>query len=164
MLHGDSIDLRSHNYPKQTYADSQWIITSRNTSSFTLTFLDFNISLGASLTIGSGFIIDDFARSVKIGTPDVRVDVNDTIIMKGSTIWIWFQTKDPTLSDHTQTTVRLNLFLKLEFDASSPSVSAIKLRLEHSDEGECFLFLYICKCYLFSTWHIFWIKIDQNSR
>ena len=139
MYHGDNIALSSHNYPKETYAYSQWIITSRNTASFTITFLDFNITLGASLTIGSGIIIDDSTKIVKIGTPDVWVDVNDTVVMKGSAIWIWFQTKDPGLSDHTQTIVEVNNLVALEFDASSPSVSAIQLRLEHSDKGEFFL-------------------------
>ena len=140
MSKGDSIDLLSHNYPKNSYADSQWTIASRNTGSFTLTFLDFNTSLGASLTIGSGVDISESTKIITIGTPDVRVDVNDTMIVKKSSIWIWYQAKDPALRDHSQTTIKLKYeeIEELQFDASSPSVSAIKLDLEYSNTGKFF--------------------------
>ena len=140
MSKGESITLLSHNYPTNSYADSQWTIASRNTGSFTLTFLDFNISVGASLTIGSGDDISESTKIITIGTPDIPIDVNNTMIVKESSIWIWYQAKDPALRDHSQTTIELKYeeIEELQFDASSPSVSAIKLDLECSNTGKFF--------------------------
>ncbi len=62
---------------------------------FLLTFVDFNITFGASLTIGSGTDFEQKSQVVKIGTPDVPIDVNDTMVLTESTVWIWFQSYDP---------------------------------------------------------------------
>ena len=130
---GDVIELSSYNYPMNTYADSRWFVTSTNGSRIILSFLDFDITFGVSLAIGSGFDFSTKNMLVKIGSPDVLISTNDTMIIKESAVWIWFKTNDPINKD--QTRVYFDKGLDFEYD-SIPSVSGMKLGIESVSKGK----------------------------
>ena len=92
----EGVDLSTHNYPNNTYADSKWIVTSTENTTTIVKFLDFQLSFGASLTVGAGSNFSYHTYIFKIGTTDISVHINDTLVIKETSFWIWFQAKDPT--------------------------------------------------------------------
>ena len=127
----DPVELSTLNYPGRTHADCKWILINKFAGSFLLTFVDFNITFGASLTIGFGADFEQESQVLKLGTPDIPIDVNDTMLLTTSTVWIWFQTNDPM--------ARLNDRLYYAFDYIAlrykqyPSVSGVKLQMSSAD-------------------------------
>ena len=138
---GETVVLTSHNYPKNTYADSQWLISSNEANAIIVKFLDFKLAVGVSLSIGSGVDFSESDQLLKIGTPNIHVDTNDTVTIRESSIWIWFRTNDETARVIQQTEIVI-----IESDDSSegssvnvdsvPSVSGIKLDVKHGYIGK----------------------------
>ena len=138
LPHLGMVELMSHNYPVDSYADRKWIIKSRNTGSLMLTFLDFNVSVGSSLTIGTGSNFSDYSYHFKIGSPDIQILEYDTLIIKGSTIWIWFRTFDPTATESsTHIWIDSDDDILLLFDESVPPANGFHLSVKYIDQG-CF--------------------------
>ncbi len=123
----DPVELSTPNYPGRTHADCKWILINKLAGALVLTFVDFNITFGVSLTIGSGNDFEQKSQVVKIGTPDVPVDVNDTMLLTSSTAWIWFQSYDSMAKlDDRFYSPRSSTFLRYK---QHPSVSGVKLQI-----------------------------------
>ncbi len=99
-----------------------------------LTFVDFNINFGLSLTIGSGNTFERDSSLVKIGSSDILVERNDTILLIESEIWIWFQISDPQSRSEEQTEIRLGSGQTVNFD-TYPSAHGIHLWVHNADKG-----------------------------
>ena len=140
LKQGETIELTSYNYPKNTYVDSRWIISSNKTGAIVLQFLDFKLTVGVSFSIGSGVDFSERNQLLKIGTPDVHVDTNDTIVTRESLIWIWFRTNDEITRVIEQTEIVLfrsdrgseGSSVKID---SLPSAFGIRFSVEHGDKG-----------------------------
>ena len=140
LKQGETIELISYNYPKNTYADSRWLISSNEALPIVLKLLDFRLTVGVSFSIGSGSDFSDSNQILKIGTPDVRVDNKTTIVIRESLIWIWFRTNDETTLVAEQTEIVL---FKNDYGSegssvkidSLPSASGIKFSVEHGVKG-----------------------------
>ena len=131
---GETIEMKSHNYPRNTYADSRWSLNSRNTSSFILTFLDFDITFGVSLTIGVGSNFSHDTALIKFGSRDIAINVDDMLLLKESSVWILFQTNDRQAGALEQT--QINFLGDDSINADSfPSISGVKLRIESVAKG-----------------------------
>ena len=117
---GISVILSSHNYPSSTYADAQWVVTSTDMGAYQITLTDFNIStFAASLTVGNG---SDFQRKLlSFGSRDLVIPTNETVIIKETTVWIWFHVNDPAKKTYTQSSNS-----HLTFD-SFPSANGIQI-------------------------------------
>ena len=153
---GQTMELTSPNYPKSTYADSRWLIVSNreavstsnhsegSTSNHTeestylnhtagayvLTFIDFNVTFGVTLTIGSGNDFSVSSNLFKIGTKDIPINTNDTIIIKEPIAWIWLRANDPETRSQEQSVIDNNL----KFDVS-PIISGVKLQIDNTGKG-----------------------------
>ena len=140
LKHGETIELTSYNYPKNTYVDSRWIVSSNKTGAIVLKLLDFKLTVGVSFSIGSGVDFSESNQLLKIGTPDVHVDTNDPIVIRESLIWIWFRSNDEITKVIEQTEIVLfksdrgseGSSVKID---SLPSAFGIKFSVEHGDKG-----------------------------
>ena len=130
----DFADLTSISYPQNTYADSKWVVMSKHNGSFMLTFVDFNINFGLSLTIGSGNTFERDTTLVKIGNSDISIERNDTILLMESEIWIWFQISDTQSRSEGQRGIRLGSGQTVNFD-TYPSARGVHLRVTNADKG-----------------------------
>ena len=130
---GQSLELRTINYPGYTYSDCQWVILTTNVRGFVITFLDFNITFGVSLTIGHGTEFIKENELFKIGSKDIQIEINDTVVVSTHVIWIWFRTNDPT----TQVQTKTDLFGgKDGFEMDTvPYVRGIRLSITASEVG-----------------------------
>ena len=133
----EGVDLSTYNYPSSTYADSKWVITSPDNGATIFKFLDFQLSFGASLTIGTGSNFSYHAYLFKIGSTGIHIHINDTLVVKESSFWIWFQANDPTGSVVRDTTVDVGLggSEDLQFEEGSPSVNGLKFHVKNVDFG-----------------------------
>ncbi len=107
---------------------------SNHNGSFILTFVDFNITFGASLTIGSGNTFERDTNLLKIGSSDIPVERNDSILLMESEIWIWFQISDLQSRSEDQTEIHLDNFQSVNFD-TYPSARGIHLWVYNADKG-----------------------------
>ena len=132
----EGVNLSTHNYPSSTYADSKWVVTTSENTATIFQFLDFQLSFGASLTVGAGSNFSYHTYLLKIGTTDIPVYMNDSLVVKESSFWIWFQVKDPTGTSARFTTLRFGgMSSNLEFEEGNPSVNGLKLNVENVNAG-----------------------------
>ena len=138
------MELYSINYPGYTYSDCQWVISATNARGFILTFLDFNITFGVSLTIGHGSEFIKKNELFKIGSKDIEIEINDTVVVSTHVIWIWFKTNDPT----TQVQTKTNLFDDKDgFEMDTvPYVRGIRLSITASEVGRSIEVLLLLMC------------------
>ena len=95
-----------------------------------MTFIDFNVTFGVTLTIGSGNDFSVSSKLFKIGTKDIPINTNDTIIIKEPIAWIWLRANDPETRSQEQSVIDNNL----KFDVS-PIISGVKLQIENTGKG-----------------------------
>ena len=132
---GERLELSTVNYPRDTYSDSKWIITSSPHAKLIVNFVDFIRSFGVSLTIGWGDTFHRKSKIITVGSKDIPINQNDAVIINQTVIWIWFQTNDPSINLESEHTINLHLAESvLHFD-SSPSVPGMKLRLQVISNG-----------------------------
>ncbi len=134
---GNAVNLSTVNYPQKTYSDRKWIVTNNNKGSLMLRFVDFNISFGSSLTIGSGIDFNNDHELIKFGSPDIHVLVDDILTFTDSVICIWYQANDPSSKLISHMDYYLYYF-DLETIDSYPSTNAIKIQLERKNDGNIF--------------------------
>ena len=139
LQRGESLHISTLNYPRDTYADSKWIITSAPHLKLIISFIDFNITFGVSLTVGRGDTFDKNSKIIAVGSKDVVINPKDVVLTNQTVIWIWFQISDPSTklqSEHTIDLHQVNSNLNFE---SYPSVHGIKLQLHTISNGKRFL-------------------------
>ena len=140
----------SLNFPKSTYADRKWVLTSENTESMALIFEDVHIGIGASLTVGVGANFSDGTEILRIATSDVPISASEPVFVQLQQIWIWFKTDDPATRAENEAQITTGGGIELEYE-SIPSVPGIRLRVNSSSNSRCFYLL-------LARIHFFWYQ------
>ena len=127
------VDITSFKYPIPTIRSGRWIISAPENSNIKLTFIDFRITYGTPFLIGRGSSFKATSNLINLGSPDINMKENDTLVIRTSTIWIMFST-DTVVSEQEALEIEEHSGVMKKI---KPIVDGFWIKVEAQVEGIC---------------------------